>query len=107
MRFLSIEPLLGPINLTPYQDHVTGNIVNSQGINVDWVIVGGESGTGSRYCHTDWIKSIVQQCQDFGVPVFVKQLGGNTRPLVSDRKGSDMSEWPKSLCVRELPIVEG
>jgi protein gp37 len=74
IRFLSLEPLLGPINLEPHLG-ADGKFVNSQGINCDWVIVGGESGHGARPCNVEWIRSIVNQCQAAGVAVFVKQLG--------------------------------
>ena len=43
--------------------------------HVDWVIVGGESGPGARPCDVSWIASVVRQCREAGVPVFVKQLG--------------------------------
>lgn len=79
--FLSAEPLLGPVNLQP---HLTpsGGFVNSQGINCDWVIVGGESGKDARPCNIEWIRSIVEQCASAGVPVFVKQLGSNAHEHV-------------------------
>jgi len=44
---------------------------------LDWVIVGGESGHGARPCSVNWIQSLVKQCSDNDVPVFVKQLGAN------------------------------
>ena len=48
---------------------------------IDWVIVGGESGPGARPCDLEWIRGIVRQCQAAGVPAFVKQLGA--QPVVS------------------------
>lgn len=90
VRFLSCEPLLGPVNLTaldngndevfdvlrneittPWRD----TFVTSDCKPVDWVIVGGESGPGARTCNLDWLHAIVNDCRDAGVPVFVKQLG--------------------------------
>jgi protein gp37 len=63
VRFLSIEPLLGPIpNL------------NLEG--VDWVIVGGESGPGARPMRKSWVRDIRGQCRKSGVPFFFKQWGG-------------------------------
>lgn len=62
VRFLSCEPLLedlGDLNLS----------------GIDWVIVGGESGTNARLCNVEWIRSIVRQCKAANVPVLVKQLG--------------------------------
>ncbi|MGK7935631.1 MAG: DUF5131 family protein [Xenococcaceae cyanobacterium] len=64
VRFLSCEPLLGPLNL------------NLEGI--DWVIVGGESGPKYRPINLDWARSIRDQCLEAGVPFFFKQIGGKT-----------------------------
>ena len=54
-----------------------------------------------------WVKQIVEDCDDAGIAVFVKQLG--RRPThcfpLSDRKGGDMSEWPRHLRVREIPFA--
>lgn len=77
--FLSVEPLLGPIDLEPYLGNaVTWNEDGSRcweepGIN--WVIAGGESGSKARPCHPDWIRSLRDQCQAAGVPFFFKQWG--------------------------------
>ncbi len=76
----------------------------------DWVIVGGESGneTGKyryRPCEFEWIENIVQNCQEFGVPVFVKQMGTylSKRHGLGDRHGSIMENWPPNIQVREFP----
>ena len=61
VRFISAEPLLGPIDL---KENIS---------NLDWVIVGGESGPKFRACDVAWITAIVDQCRDASVPVFVKQ----------------------------------
>ena len=93
---------------------------------IDWIIVGGESGPGARPCDVEWIRSIVRQCLEADVRCFVKQLGARpvqvcghpgcepdydgepghcpTHPIrLRDRKGSDPSEWPDDLNVREFP----
>jgi protein gp37 len=64
VRFLSLEPLLGPMPNLPLG-------------GVDWVIAGGESGPDARPCHPDWVRSIRDQCQAAGVPFFFKQWGDN------------------------------
>jgi protein gp37 len=64
VRFLSCEPLLGPINLGEPAD-----------TRVDWVIVGGESGRGARPMHPDWARSLRDQCTAAGVPFLFKQWG--------------------------------
>lgn len=86
VRFLSCEPLLGHITLstgdllTGFPRHITtqGHAVGAP-LGIHWVIVGGESGHNARPIHIEHIRSIVQQCQSAGVPVFVKQLGANCR----------------------------
>lgn len=85
VRFVSAEPLLGPLNLT-HCGEIDGHplccldchpLVQDQEkcIGIDWVIVGGESGPGARPCNVEWIRSIVRQCKEAAVPCFVKQLG--------------------------------
>ncbi len=87
VRFLSCEPLLGPVDLNLKTiDDWDGPGLNTR---VDWVIVGGESGPGARPCNVAWIRSIVKQCKAAGVPCFVKQLGRNI--IV---KNDSLSEWP-------------
>lgn len=63
IRFLSIEPLLGPLGK-----------LNLSGI--DWVIVGGESGPGARLVKPDWVRAIRDQCLEVSIPFFFKQWGG-------------------------------
>jgi len=77
VRFLSLEPLLGPL---PSLD-LTG---------IDWVIVGGESGKGARPMHPDWVRDIQARCAAWGVPFFFKQWGGFSPDL--DRLAADPPE---------------
>ena len=121
---LSLEPLIGPVDLG--LAHLKACPHGGAGKHVcdavDWVIVGGESGPNARPCDVEWIRSIVRQCQEAGVPCFVKQLGANAydgnRPLsgqdcikkrreefaiLLDPKGGDLSEWPEDLRVQEFP----
>jgi protein gp37 len=65
IRFLSVEPLLGPISELPLD-------------GIHWVIVGGESGGGRRPMDAAWVREIRDQCLDAGVPFFFKQWGGRT-----------------------------
>ena len=62
-RFLSLEPLLGPLPGIPLQE-------------IDWVIVGGESGPGARPMEADWVRDIRDNCLESNVPFFFKQWGG-------------------------------
>ena len=63
VRFLSCEPLLGPLGRIPRLAHL------------HWVIVGGESGPGARPMHPDWAREIRDQCVTYRVPFFFKQWG--------------------------------
>jgi protein gp37 len=68
VRFLSCEPLLGPIDLSSW--------FNRQGLHpIDWVIAGGESGPKSRPMHPDWVAKILDQCKRANVPFHFKQWG--------------------------------
>lgn len=88
VRFLSIEPMLGPIDLDgrsdprhpnsqawDYLNKVTGHVHTVP----DWIIVGGESGPGARPMHLGWVRSIRDQCVAAGVPFFFKQWGGTNK----------------------------
>ncbi|AIP65217.1 phage Gp37/Gp68 family protein [Burkholderia thailandensis] len=81
VRFLSMEPLLGSVELASsgaLWSDMNGNIVNapSRGLRgVDWVIVGGESGPGARPMHPNWARDLRGQCADAGVPFLFKQWG--------------------------------
>ena len=66
IRFLSLEPLLGPISS-----------INLK--NIDWVIVGGESGPKSRLMKEEWVVKIKDQCIEQNVPFFFKQWGGTNK----------------------------
>ena len=71
-RFLSIEPLLGPITI-PWDWLYGAGSRNG----IDWVIVGGESGPGARPMHPDWARGLRDQCASAGVPMLFKQWGEN------------------------------
>jgi protein gp37 len=85
-RFLSLEPLLGPL----------------EGLNlggIDWVIVGGESGPGARPMQEEWVRDIRDQCLAADVAFFFKQWGGvfkcrNGRTL----DGRTWDEMPVAVC---------
>lgn len=69
VRFLSCEPLLGPIDIRKYLKP------GRNGVRIDWVICGGESERGARPMNPEWAESLLKQCQDAGVPFFFKQWG--------------------------------
>jgi protein gp37 len=83
VRFLSCEPLLGPVDLTPWL-HDSNCVIREEGCcicaepreaHVNWVIVGGESGPGARPMHPQWARDLRDQCQAAGVAFFMKQQG--------------------------------
>jgi protein gp37 len=89
VHFLSCEPLLGPVDISPFlvaRRGCDGEAANHNCIEcssalttISWVVVGGESGGGARPFAIQWARSIVQQCRAAGTAVFVKQLGA--RPV--------------------------
>ena len=105
VRFLSVEPLLGPVDLNPAWlscDNAEtvcpacGEIACDCG-SIDWVIIGGESGPQARPCRVSWIRSLVEQCQIASVPVFVKQLGAHIIDRNDAFGGWDDQQWPDDL----------
>lgn len=108
IRFISAEPLLGPVTLRDWpkmfrNDHV-GDPTGVAYQSLDWVIVGGESGIGARPFNLDWARTIIEECRVSGVPVFIKQLGRNLY-LWKNHKGGDMAEWPEDLRIRDFPAT--
>lgn len=135
VRFLSVEPLLERVDLAPWlfvdgEDDWCGCERGARAIIGDgfhrcaacgvtepaewgalsWIIVGGESGPGARPFDLAWARSIVAQCREAGLPVFVKQIGDN--PILSPgpitwpstvRAGTDPAEWPEDLRVQQFP----
>jgi protein gp37 len=73
VRFLSAEPLLGPIDLGPFMndDFMGGDIEDF----IHWIIVGGESGPHARPMHPDWARHLRNQCVSHGIAYFFKQWG--------------------------------
>lgn len=87
VRFVSCEPLLGPVDLEKLLGSATEarEVVNGWHC-IDWVICGGETGPGARPMHPDWVRNLRDQCQATGVPFFFKSWGEWTaeyRPEVS------------------------
>lgn len=82
VRFLSLEPLIGPLESLPLDC-------------IHWVIVGGESGPQARPMHKEWVKDILRQCRTAKVPFFFKQWGGIRKDLTGrELNGRTYSEMP-------------
>ncbi len=94
LRFVSLEPLLGPIDLGNFADEEP-DTYDPLYRPVQWVIVGGESGPDHRPMSLDWLRSIVEQCRAAHVPVWVKQDSG-PKPGLQGR-------IPDALWVQESP----
>jgi protein gp37 len=99
VRFISAEPLLGPL---PSLD-LTG---------IDWLIIGGESGPGSRALDLGWVRELIAMARDAGTAVFVKQLGsiwardchvGGQAVARTDSKGGKWENFPADLKIRQYP----
>ena len=89
VRFLSIEPMLGPVDVA-----LDG---------IDWVIVGGESGAQARPVAVDWVRAVRDRCAASGTPFFFKQWGGRTPKaagrLLDGRTWDDYPTEPASVAV--------
>ncbi|MGG4499046.1 DUF5131 family protein [Brevibacillus reuszeri] len=72
VRFLSCEPLIGPIDLTPHFNWIEPDTGRSY---LHWVIVGGESGMNARPLRQTWVEGLKNQCEQYGVAFFFKQWG--------------------------------
>lgn len=90
VKFLSLEPLLGPLDE-----------LNLSGI--DWAIVGGESGPGARPCLRSWVVSIRKQCKAARVPFFFKQWGGFNKK--KSGRQLDGRTWDEFPTVRDRVLV--
>lgn len=95
-RFVSVEPLLEYAEIENFLP------------NLQWVIVGGESGPAARPFHAEWARGLARQCRRHEVPMFLKQLGSNAlfrnRPMgLKHSKGGDPEEWPGEF--RDMRIV--
>jgi protein gp37 len=93
VRFLSCEPLIGPLDNLPLH-------------NIHWVIVGGESGPSARPMKPEWVDAILKQCQRAKVPFFFKQWGG----VRKDRTGRELhgrtyDEMPIRSVVPQLALA--
>jgi protein gp37 len=114
VRFVSIEPMLGPVDLRDvrlnketYVNALTGRqryagaisgSSSSTGVHLDWVIVGGETGAGSRPMRPDWARLVRNQCRSDRVPFFFKQWGdwlevGMLLPEHAERYARDQVAW--------------
>jgi len=129
VRFLSCEPLLGPVDLWgpieghrgrprltywldgrpgwgPDQTTDTGLVYQEleTGPRIGWVIVGGESGPGARPMDIEWARTLRDQCAHSGVPFLFKQTGSVlARELGIPGKGTDFDLLPADLQIREYP----
>lgn len=85
IKFISFEPLLGPVSDINLSD-------------IDWVIVGGESGPGARLMKEEWVIDIRDQCIRQNIPFFFKQWGGNNKRKAGRLlDGKEWNEFPKNL----------
>ncbi|CAD0219899.1 DUF5131 family protein [Chryseobacterium sp. JV274] len=83
VKFLSLEPLIGPLE-------------NLDLLNIDWVIVGGESGHRPRPMKTEWVIDIQKQCEKYGIAFFFKQWGGKNKKAAGRLlNGKTYDEMPK------------
>lgn len=110
-RFVSAEPLLGELDLVDYfhccpscgqpkhKEFVSCNYCETYDDwrGIDWVIVGGESQKGCRPMEIEWARELKEQCACWGVPFFMKQLGGHPD------KRDQLEYFPEDLRIRQFP----
>jgi len=93
VRFLSCEPLIGPLRSLPLE-------------GIAWVIAGGESGPGARPMDPAWVEEILRQCRAAGVAFFFKQWGGVRKDLTGRKlHGRTYDEMPQAVRERELALL--
>jgi len=97
VRFVSAEPLLGPISFRWAKWEPWVNRNHLDGLRrLDWIIVGGESGRGARAMDAEWVRVIRDQCDEAGVAFHFKQWGtfGGTPKSARELDGRTWDEWP-------------
>lgn len=94
-RFVSVEPMLGPVDLSQWLGRSGG---------LDWVICGGETGQGARPLHPDWVRSLRDQCQMAGTPFFFKSWG-DWYPNWSEMPRDDIDYGKPQVSVGGLSFV--
>lgn len=103
VRFVSLEPMLGPIDLdcptVDWMKYPEGNGISGGRLHIDWVISGGESGKNARPMHPEWARSLRDQCKAAGTPFFFKQWG-------EWKSVSQMSEPEIDSCYRSNRIAK-
>lgn len=95
VRFVSAEPLLGPIRLPEAR-------------RIQWIIAGGESGAEARPMDPQWCRDLLRQARDQDIAFFMKQMGTvwAGQHEATSSKGGDPGEWPADLRIREYPKPE-
>jgi len=96
IRFVSIEPMIAPVDPNVEWGQGVGELALESG-RINWVVLGTESGPGRRPANLEWMKNIVQQCKEAGVPIFVKQIE------INGKTSKNPEDWPIELRIRELP----
>lgn len=92
IRWVSVEPMLEKLDLTPWMADGTLN----------WVVVGGESGKGHREMKPEWAQAILEQCRRYGVPFFLKQWSA-----FSPKKDVEYPPTLEGRVWHEFPVVKG
>ena len=96
VRFLSVEPMLGPVDLHRFMAGDGHDAPHFRDGALHWVICGGESGPHARPGDIEWYRSLMQQCKSAGVAFHMKQITEREKPL-------PMEQWPKDLTAQEFP----
>jgi len=99
IRFLSIEPMLGPVSLLGTYLHSKECKCAQCDEGIDWIIVGAESGAGARVMDMNWVRAMRDQCQAAGIDFFLKQFvedKGMSKYETPELDGKKWTEVPTS-----------
>ena len=99
-RFVSVEPMLGWVNLSGWLGSINclyRNCLYPTTLNkIDWVIAGAESGPGRRPCKIEWIEQLITDCENLNIPIFIKQIfAGKKKISMPEINGKTHNQFPK------------
>ena len=117
VRFVSVEPMLEGITLN-YLHYEVGAVEidclnGTHGVirphmgknsNIDWVIIGAESGAKKRYCGIEWIQNLKNECMRANIPLFIKQIHLKQKNGFVLKK--HLEDFPEDMRIREFPKLK-
>lgn len=106
VRFVSVEPMLGPVDLASWFPHYLDFSYTTDPARLDWVICGGETGPGARPMQTEWARNLQQKCEIANVPFFFKKHGDSWRKALGFSPKDPANHQLDGAIYREYPDME-